>query len=237
MNYVIHKAEDRGHANHGWLNANHSFSFASYYDPEKTHFGMLRVLNDDTVAGGNGFGKHPHDNMEIITIMRKGDLQHEDSMGHKEVIHVGEVQVMSAGSGILHSEINANKDEEVQLFQIWVFPNKQNVEPRYDKIKLDESKLKNKFYQIISPNQGEEGSWIYQDAWFNMGKFEKGTSVDYSVKKKNNGVYAFVINGTATVDGHELNKRDALGIWNIEKLNITSQSPDMEILLMDIPMV
>lgn len=237
MNYVIHKAEDRGHADHGWLNANHSFSFASYYDPEKTHFGMLRVLNDDIVAGGNGFGKHPHDNMEIITIMRKGALQHEDSMGHKEVINVGEVQVMSAGTGILHSEINAKPDEEVQLFQVWVFPNKKNVEPRYDKIKLDESKLKNKFYQIISPNQGEEGSWIYQDAWFNMGKFDKGTSIDYSVKKKNNGVYAFVINGTATVNGHELNKRDALGIWSTEKLTVTSLSPDMEILLMDVPMM
>ncbi|HWY12227.1 MAG TPA: pirin family protein [Bacteroidia bacterium] len=237
MNYVIHKAEDRGHANHGWLNANHSFSFASYHDPEKTHFGMLRVLNDDTVAGGMGFGKHPHDNMEIITIMRKGALQHEDSMGHKEVIYAGEVQVMSAGSGILHSEINAKKDEEVQLFQIWVFPNKKNVEPRYDKIKLDETKLKNKFFQIISPNQGEEGSWIYQDAWFNIGKFDKGTSVDYSLKKKNNGVYAFVINGEASVNGHELKKRDALGIWNIEKLNITSQSPDTEILIMDVPMI
>src|SRR5258708_7559138 len=208
MNYIIHKAEDRGHANHGWLNAHHSFSFASYHDPEKTHFGMLRVLNDDIVAGGMGFGKHPHDNMEIIKILRKGALQHEDSMGHKEVINVGEVQVMSAGTGILHSEVNANKDEEVQLFQIWVFPNKKNVEPRYDKIKLDETKIKNKFYQIISPNKGEEGSWIYQDAWFNMGKFDKGMSVDYSVKKKNNGVYAFLINGTPTFNGHELNKRD-----------------------------
>jgi len=144
---------------------------------------------------------------------------------------------MSAGSGILHSEINAKKDEEVQLFQIWVFPNKKNVEPRYDKIKLDETKLKNKFFQIISPNQGEEGSWIYQDAWFNIGKFDKGTSVDYSLKKKNNGVYAFVINGEASVNGHELKKRDALGIWNIEKLNITSQSPDTEILIMDVPMI
>jgi redox-sensitive bicupin YhaK (pirin superfamily) len=150
MNYVIHKAEERGHATHGWLNAYHSFSFASYHDPKKTHFGMLRVLNDDTIAAGMGFGMHPHDNMEIITIMRKGALKHEDSMGHKEIINVGEVQVMSAGSGITHSEVNAKKDEEVQLFQVWVFPNKKNVEPRYDKLKLDEAKYKNKLYQIIS---------------------------------------------------------------------------------------
>ena len=236
MNFVIHKSEDRGNVNHGWLNAKHSFSFASWYNPEKIHFGMLRVLNDDTVAGGMGFGMHPHDNMEIVTIMRKGALQHQDSMGHKEVINTNEVQVMSAGSGILHSEINAKQDEEVQLFQIWVFPNKKNVEPRYDKLKLDETKFKNKFYQVISPNQNDEGSWIYQDAWFNIGKFDIGTSLDYDVKKKNNGVYAFVIEGSATVNGHQLNKRDALGIWAIETLNITSESNDMEILLMDVPM-
>ena len=237
MNYVLHKAEDRGHADHGWLNAKHSFSFASWYNPEKIHFGMLRVLNDDTVAGGMGFGMHPHDNMEIVTIMRKGALQHQDSMGHKEVITAGEIQVMSAGTGIMHSEINAKKDEEVQLFQIWVFPNKKNVEPRYDKLKLDEVKLKNNLIQLISPDKSDEGSWIYQDAWFNLGKFDTGKSFEYTVKRKNNGVYAFVITGKATVNGQELNERDALGIWNIEKLHITSQSPDMEILLMDVPMV
>jgi redox-sensitive bicupin YhaK (pirin superfamily) len=236
MNFVIHKADDRGHADHGWLNANHSFSFASYYDPKKTHFGMLRVLNDDTIAGGMGFGMHPHDNMEIITIMRKGALKHEDSMGHKEVIEAGEVQVMSAGSGIMHSEVNAKPTQEVQLFQIWVFPNKKNIEPRYDKIKLDEKNYTNKFFQIISPDKNDEGSWIYQDAWFNLGKFANGKNIDYELKKKNNGVYAFVITGSATVNGNELNERDALGIWNIEKLNITSRSEGMEILLMDIPM-
>ncbi len=236
MNFVIHKAEDRGHADHGWLNANHSFSFASYYDPKKTHFGALRVLNDDTIAGGMGFGKHPHDNMEIITIMRKGSLKHEDSMGFNEVIETGEVQVMSAGSGIMHSEVNAKPTQEVQLFQIWVFPNKKDIPPRYDKIKLDEKNYTNKFFQIISPDPNDEGSWINQDAWFNLGKFEKGKSIDYDVKKKNNGVYAFVITGSATINGNELNERDALGIWNIEKLNITSQSEGMEILLMDIPM-
>lgn len=236
MNYVIHKAEDRGHVNHDWLNAKHSFSFTSWYNPEKVHFGMLRVLNDDTIAGGMGFGMHPHDNMEIITIMRKGALQHQDSMGHKEVIEENEIQVMSAGSGIMHSEVNAKPTQTVELFQIWVFPNKKNVEPRYDKLKLNEKDFTNKFCQIISPNQNNEGSWIYQDAWFNLGKFDNSKNIDYSVKKKNNGVYAFIITGSATVNGHELSERDALGIWNIEKLNITSQSEGMEILLMDVPM-
>jgi redox-sensitive bicupin YhaK (pirin superfamily) len=237
MNYLIHKAEERGHANHGWLNAYHSFSFANFYDPSKVHFGMLRVLNDDTVAGGMGFGMHPHDNMEIITIMRKGALQHQDSMGHKEVIYTGEVQVMSAGSGITHSEVNANKDEEVQLFQIWIFPNKKNVEPRYDKLKLEEEKLKNKFCQIISPDKDDEGSWIHQDAWFHIGKFDKDLKADYTPKKTKNGVYAFIISGEAEINGHALNKRDALGIWNTEKLNITVKTDGTEILLMEVPMV
>lgn len=237
MNYIIHKSQDRGHVNHGWLNAKHSFSFASWYHPEKIHFGMLRVLNDDTVAGGMGFGMHPHDNMEIITIMRKGALQHQDSMGHKEVINTGEIQVMSAGTGIMHSEINANKDEEVQLFQIWVFPNKKNIEPRYDKLKPDAAKLKNNLLQIISPHKNDEGSWIHQDAWFNLGKFDQGKNIDYTVKRKNNGVYIFIITGKATINGQELNERDAIGVWNIEKIAITSKSENMEILLMDVPMV
>jgi len=237
MNFVLHKAEDRGHANHGWLDAYHSFSFASWYNPEKVHFGMLRVLNDDTIAGGMGFGMHPHDNMEIITIMQKGALQHQDSMGNKGIIEVGEVQVMSAGSGITHSEFNAKEDEEAQLFQIWVFANKKNVEPRYDTLKLAEKNYTNKFCQIISPDAKDEGSWIHQDAWFNLGKFEKGKTIDYTVKKKNNGVYAFIINGNARVNGQELSKRDALGIWNIDKLSLTSLSDDMEVLLMDVPMV
>ena len=235
MGKVIHKATERGHANHGWLNAYHSFSFAGWYDPNKIHFGMLRVLNDDTIAGGMGFGMHPHDNMEIITIMRRGALQHSDSMGHKEVIEAGEIQVMSAGTGIMHSEVNAKKDEEVQLFQIWVFPKEKGVTPRYDKVVLDENKLKNKFLQIISPEKSEEGSWIHQDAWFNLGKFDKGEKQKYTAKKKGNGVYAFVIDGEITINGTSLGKRDAIGIWG-EDLDISVVSQDAELLLMDVPM-
>jgi quercetin 2,3-dioxygenase len=236
MNQVLHKAEDRGHAHHGWLNAYHSFSFANWYDPSKVHFGMLRVLNDDTIAGGMGFGMHPHDNMEIITIMRKGALQHQDSMGHKEVIEAGEVQVMSAGSGITHSEVNAKKDEEAQLFQIWVFPDKKNVEPRYDKLKLDEEKMKNRLVQLISPNKEDEGSWIYQDAWFHIGKFDKDKTIEYTLKNKDNGVYVFIIEGGVTLNNTVLNKRDALGLWETDKLNITTDADGTEILIMEVPM-
>jgi len=237
MGQVIHRAGERGHANHGWLDAHHSFSFAGWYDPNKVHFGMLRVLNDDTVAGGKGFGMHPHDNMEIITIMRKGALRHSDSMGHSEVIKAGEVQVMSAGSGIMHSEVNASPDEEVQLFQIWVFPKVKNVEPRYDKLILDDKKMQNAFFQIISPDKEEEGSWIHQDAWFSLGKFERGKTTEYTIKQKNNGVYAFLVSGEANVNGVNLKERDAVGIWGTEKLSITSASNNMEILLIDVPMM
>lgn len=236
MNYIIHRAEDRGHANHGWLDAWHSFSFASWYNPEKIHFGMLRVLNDDTIAGGMGFGMHPHDNMEIVTIMRKGALQHQDSMGNKEVIHAGEIQVMSAGTGIMHSEFNAKSNEEAKLFQIWVFPNKKEVEPRYDKLKIEDENINGKFSQIVSPDKNDEGSWIHQEAWFYLGKFDSGSKADYSIKRKNNGVYVFIIEGGATLLGNELGKRDALGVWNTDKIEINITSANTEILIMEVPM-
>ena len=193
MNTVLHKANTRGHADHGWLNSHHSFSFANYYNPERMNFGVLRVLNDDVVAEGRGFGTHPHDNMEIISIPLAGDLEHKDSMGTSAVIKEGDIQVMSAGTGIYHSEYNKNKDKEVRFLQIWVFPNKQNVTPRYDQITLEKVETKNQFYQVLSPNQDDQGVWIHQDAWFNLGKFEKGTGDTYQINKKGNGVYAFVL--------------------------------------------
>ena len=174
MKKVIHKAATRGHANHGWLNSYHSFSFAGYYNPERIHFGALRVLNDDSVAAGMGFGTHPHDNMEIISIPLSGDLKHKDSMGTEATIKQGDIQVMSAGTGISHSEMNANKDKEVKFLQIWVFPNKKNVQPRYGQITLDESKMKNNLLQVVSPNADDEGVWIHQDAWFSMGRLDEG---------------------------------------------------------------
>ncbi|WP_396173680.1 pirin family protein [Flavobacterium sp.] len=234
-NTVLHKANERGHADHGWLNAYHSFSFANWYNPDKVQFGVLRVLNDDTVAAGMGFGTHPHDNMEIITIPLEGDLAHKDSMGNEEIIKFGDVQVMSAGTGIRHSEFNPNEDKRTKLLQIWLFPNKRNVEPRYQQITLDVKDRQNKLQQILSPNPEDAGVWIHQDAWFHMGKFEKGITETYTVKRNENGVYAFIISGTVTINGQTLETRDALGITNTEKMEITATS-DAEILLMDVPM-
>lgn len=235
MQKVIHRASSRGHADHGWLNTHHTFSFAGYHDPERMHFGVLRVLNDDYVAAGKGFGTHPHDNMEIITIPLEGDLEHKDSMGNSAIIKSGDVQVMSAGSGIYHSEFNPNEDKHVQLLQIWVFPNKRNVEPRYDQITLDQSKLDNNMYQILSPNQDDDGVWIHQDAWFHLGNLSGGSDHTYTMKKNGNGVYAFLIDGKATIEGEELNKRDAIGIWGTDRLDIKADS-DTKLLLMEVPM-
>jgi redox-sensitive bicupin YhaK (pirin superfamily) len=232
---MLHKANTRGHANHGWLNAYHSFSFASWYNPERVQFGVLRVLNDDTVAAGMGFGTHPHDNMEIITIPLEGDLAHKDSMGNTEVIKFGDVQVMSAGTGIQHSEFNPNHDKRTSLLQIWVFPKVRNVTPRYQQITLDTSDRHNKLQQILSPNADNAGVWIYQDAWFHMGNLDKGTTIDYNRKKVGNGLYVFVIKGSVKVDGQELEQRDGLGITDFDSVSFEATS-DTEVLLMEVPM-
>lgn len=232
---VLHKSDTRGHADHGWLNSHHTFSFANYYNPERMHFGVLRVLNDDTVSAGMGFGTHPHDNMEIISIPLEGDLEHKDSMGNVAVIKNGDIQVMSAGTGIQHSEYNKNTDKLTKFLQIWVFPNKRNVEPRYDQITLKEEDRTNKLQQILSPSADDEGVWIHQDAWFHLGKFDKDFSADYSVKRTGNGVYAFILSGDVTINGQALNNRDGLGIWDVETLTIKADS-NAEFLLMDVPM-
>ena len=235
MNTVVHRAETRGHANHGWLDSHHTFSFANYYNPERMHFGVLRVLNDDKVAPGKGFGTHPHDNMEIISIPLKGDLEHKDSMGNEAVIKEGDVQVMSAGTGVFHSEYNKNKDKAVEFLQIWIFPDKKNVEPRYDQISIRDIAKENEFYQVLSPNPDDAGVWINQNAWFHLGQFDKGKSAQYSLRDKNNGVYAFVLEGEVEIDGNELKKRDGIGIWDVEEINVNSTS-ESRILLMEVPM-
>lgn len=235
MNTVLHKANTRGHADHGWLDTNHSFSFANYYNPERMNFGVLRVLNDDRVAAGRGFGTHPHDNMEIISIPLEGDLEHKDSMGNVGVIKQGDIQVMSAGTGIFHSEYNKNEDREVKFLQIWVFPNKRNVEPRYDQITMDENKAKNNFDQILSPNSDDAGVWIHQNAWFHLGNLESGFNDSYKMKDKSNGLYAFVIDGNVEIEGQKLGKRDGFGVWNTENVKISADS-DARVLLMEVPM-
>lgn len=234
-NTIIHKANTRGFADHGWLKTHHTFSFANYYDNERVHFGMLRVLNDDWIEGGMGFGTHPHDNMEIITIPLSGALAHKDSMGNSSVIEHGEVQVMSAGTGITHSEFNAHETEPVSLLQIWLFPNQKEVKPRYDQMKLDLSMRKNKFQQIVSPNPDDEGVWIHQNAWFHLADMDQNLNLEYSLKNMDNGVYAFVIKGSVNINGEPLLERDGMGIWNVAKLDIKANS-DAEVLLMEVPM-
>ncbi|RZJ73496.1 pirin family protein [Flavobacterium sp.] len=235
-NTVLHKAESRGHASHGWLDSHHTFSFANYHNPERMHFGVLRVLNDDRVDAGMGFGRHPHDNMEIISIPLEGDLEHQDSMGNTAVIKKGDIQAMSAGTGIFHSEYNKNKDRLTKFLQIWVYPNKRNVSPRYDQIALNLSDRHNKLQQILSPNADDEGVWIHQDAWFHLGTFDKDTKVEYDLKKKGNGIYAFVIKGDFQIGNIEVNERDGLGIWDTSAIDIQAKSQDAEILLMEVPM-
>ena len=235
MNTIIHKAETRGHANHGWLNSHHTFSFANYYNPERMNFGVLRVLNDDTVAAGMGFGTHPHDNMEIISIPLEGDLEHKDSMGNVAVIKEGDVQVLTAGTGITHSEYNKNKDKEVKFLQIWVFPKERNLDPRYDQVSIRDIAKENAFYQVLSPNKDDQGVYINQDAWFHLGKFEKGKSDTYKIKKEGNGVYAFILEGEVEIEGEKLSRRDGMGIWDTDSIDVKA-SENARVLLMELPM-
>jgi redox-sensitive bicupin YhaK (pirin superfamily) len=232
---VLHTADSRGGADHGWLKSSHTFSFASYFNPERVQFGALRVLNDDSVDGGMGFGDHPHDNMEIISIPLEGSLQHKDSMGNLATIEPGEIQVMSAGTGIYHTEYNKDKNVPVKFLQIWVFPNKRNVEPRYDQVRIDTASTTNQLVQVLSPNPDDAGVWIHQDAWFNMGKLESGNTVDYQIHKEGNGAYIFVREGTVEVNGQTLNRRDGYGIWDTTGFAITATA-NAEFLIMDVPM-
>lgn len=233
---IVHKANTRGHADHGWLNAHHSFSFAGYHDPERVHFGMLRVLNDDIVSQGMGFGKHPHDNMEIITIILEGALEHKDSMGHTQAIHPNEVQVMSAGTGVFHSEYNHNRDKKVNLLQLWIFPDKRNVEPRYDQKVFAAEERVNKLQTLVSSIDGnDEGLKIHQDARIYRTTLEEGKSLSHVIKGNHHGVYAFVIDGSVNINGEDLDKRDAAGISGVEQLDIKALA-NTDLLLIEVPM-
>lgn len=235
MKTILHTAESRGFQNHGWLVANHSFSFANYYNPERVHFGVLRVLNDDFVAPGMGFGTHPHSNMEIITIPLSGELHHKDSMGNFGAIMKGEIQVMSAGTGIQHSEFNGSEEKPVTLLQIWVIPRENGVKPRYDQLKIADNAVDNEFQQIVSPNPEDAGVWIHQDAWFHLGNFTQDSSKKYEIKKSGNGVYVFVISGSVKIGDTVLNQRDALGISETESFDMEI-SANSEVLLIEVPM-
>jgi redox-sensitive bicupin YhaK (pirin superfamily) len=235
MKTVLHKADTRGHANHGWLDSHHTFSFAGYYEPARIHFGLLRVLNDDVVTGGMGFGQHPHDNMEIVSIPLRGALEHRDSTGGHGIIRAGEVQIMSAGAGLQHSEKNASPTEDVNFLQIWVFPKERNIQPRYEQKLFAASDRKNKLQTVISPEKGNGSLWINQDAWFTLAHLEKGASTSYPVHKSGHGVYIFVIDGNVTVGDQHLSKRDGLGISDTDQFTITGEG-EAEVLLIEVPM-
>jgi hypothetical protein len=233
---VFHPAGARGHANHGWLDAHHSFSFAGWYDPSKIQFGALRVLNDDIVAGGKGFGRHPHDNMEIITIILDGVLEHKDSMGRAQTIVPGEVQVMSAGTGVTHSEYNHHADRDVNVLQTWIFPNKRGVEPRYDQKAFDPADRLNKLQTLVSPIEGDDpGLKIHQDAWIYRTTLEEGKSLTHNMQRAGSGVYIFVIEGKINVAQQLLGKRDAMGISDTAEFSMTAQKTS-DVLVFEVPM-
>lgn len=235
MKKVLHKAESRGHANHGWLDTHHSFSFAGYYNPERMHFGRLRVLNDDIIAPGAGFGTHPHDNMEIVSIALKGELAHKDSMGHKQVIGPGEVQVMSAGTGITHSEFNNSPTESAHFLQIWVFPDQRGHKPRYDQKAFDPNERQNRIQTLVAPDQSNGSLWLHQDTYFSLSRIAPGHEVSYEVHSAANGVYLFVIEGEVTVADEKLNPRDGLGVWETTQVTVKAES-EAEILFIEVPM-
>ena len=234
MKTILHAADRRGHVSFGWLDSHHSFSFGNYYDPEKVQFGMLRVLNDDVITGGSGFGTHPHDNMEIISIPLQGAIAHKDSLGTQAVIHEGDVQIMSAGTGVKHSEHNHYKDKEANFLQIWILPKKRNIAPRYDQKTFDPKERDNSFQTVVAPDD-ENAVWINQDAWLSLCRIQIGQQLTYNVKKPGNGVYSFVIDGSATINGQTLYKRDAFGVWDVDSLDIIAGT-DAELLLIDVPM-
>ena len=236
MKTIIHRAEDRGFTQIGWLNSAHSFSFGGFYNPAKIGFGALRVLNDDIVAPGAGFVTHPHDNMEIVSIPLSGDLEHKDSTGTKGVIKSGHVQIMTAGSGIRHSEKNANTDKEVAFLQIWVFPESRNLNPAYDQKSFDLEKGKNNWVTVVDP-QGELGVKINQKSWFKMAVTDANQPLEIKSNKENNGLYLFVIEGSLALENTELNERDAMGIWetNGKGIQLRTNKPS-RLLLIEVPM-
>ena len=234
MKKTLHKADTRGVAEHGWLSSRHTFSFAGYHNPERMGFGLLRVINDDVVQPGMGFGTHSHEDMEIISIPLSGELHHKDSMGNVEGITKGEVQVMSAGTGITHSEFNGSKSEIVNFLQIWVIPENRGIKPRYDQRLFSTDERQGRFQNIVSPDKNDEGSWINQQAWFWLGDYKVGQADTYTIKRSGNGAYFFVLEGAVAVAGEQLERRDGLGIEDAKSVDF-EVNEDCQLLVMDVP--
>ena len=235
MKKIIQKADERGIAEHGWLHSKFSFSFAEYYNPMKMGFGLLRVLNDDIIEPGEGFGKHPHNNMEIITIMLQGELEHKDSSGSGSVIRPGEIQVMSAGTGILHSEFNHSQLDLVNLLQLWIIPKERNIAPRYDQKLFPLDEIKNSLLKVVSGTKSNDTLYIHQNAAISLGKLDMGNKLVYNFSYKGNGVYLFVIKGNVSIDGTELNERDSAGIYEVDNFEISALT-DSEFVFIEVPM-
>ena len=233
-NFLLHPADTRGNADHGWLKSRHTFSFGNYFDPLRIRFGALRVLNDDQVAAGMGFGEHPHENMEIVSIPLEGALDHRDSLGNRAVIRRGDIQTMSAGTGVRHSEYNHSRTEPVAFLQIWVLPDRKDVQPRYGQVTLRDTDLHNRLQQVVSPDPDDEGVWIHQSAWFHMGRFDENIETRYDIRRRGNGLYAFVIKGRFDIDGVRLQTRDGAGFTESDSVAIRALSPEAEILLIDV---
>lgn len=235
MATLLHKAGSRGLADHGWLHSRHTFSFADYYNPERINFGMLRVINDDIVKPSMGFGTHPHENMEIISIPLAGSLRHQDSMGNRYTITAGEIQVMSAGTGVTHSEYNNSDTEDVNFLQIWVFPKERNIKPRYGQQLFEKQDRHNRFQLLVSPEQDSGAIWVNQDVWFSMADLDADTTLTYRKHREENGLYVFVIEGEVEIDGQNLGRRDGLGLTGGEEVRINA-SANAEALCMEVPM-
>jgi redox-sensitive bicupin YhaK (pirin superfamily) len=231
MENILHQSHTRGHANHGWLDSHHTFSFAGYFNPERVHFGAIRVFNDDVVIGGAGFGTHPHANMEIVSIPLSGALEHKDSTGRQKIIKTGEVQIMSAGTGIEHSEYNASKEDEVNFLQIWILPDKMNIEPRYDQREFSLEHNRNQLINVVAPDN-PQALWINQKTWFYLGEIEMNHEVEYKTNESGNGIYLFVIEGQIEIADKKLQKRDGMGITGVDNL-VMSASKDSRLLLIE----
>ena len=236
MKTIFYPENERGKNDIGWLKANFSFSFGPYYNPDKIHFGALRVLNDDVIAGGKGFGSHPHDNMEIVTIPLEGGLEHQDNMGNKGVINAGDVQVMSAGTGVYHSEYNVTAKDAAKTLQIWLSPKERNVTPRYDQKSFTNDFKLNELTALVSPDRSEGKLWLHQDATFSMGTFEAGQALNYDIKIAGNGAYVFVLDGKAKINSTVLNKRDAIGVYDTSSFTIETEELT-RFLIIDVPMI
>jgi hypothetical protein len=236
MKITYHADTSRGLAEHGWLISRHTFSFADYYDPERVNFGVLRVLNDDIVKPSMGFGTHPHENMEIVSIPLYGSLRHQDNMGNKHIISTGEVQIMSAGTGITHSEHNNSSFEDVNFLQIWVLPKEKNIKPRYDQKFFDVNKSRNRFQLLVSPQESDETVWINQDAWFSRASIQAGHKIVYEKMGNDHGVYFLIIEGETIIDGNTVYRRDGLGLEGNETHIVTAKT-ETQVLAIEVPLI